>query len=197
MKKRSLASLKREEKRKSPKTLKFKKEIISFLENKKPEVVYAIKRDLACMTSMPFYKDRPEKIKMSLTHKELLIEFMNAFIEHDNIEFSIKLLKSLNKNQAQTIRKVAPKIGKKADIWEHVIPAKYIVDELIKMIENKDLSEIDKLLKIYELAGQRGITKEQDLLLSEYKSSMPENWNWRNNDVNPLFRHEIVGIFHN
>jgi hypothetical protein len=71
MKEQSLASKKREQKRKSPKTLEFKKQINSFLENKTPEVIYAIKRDLACMTSMPFYKDRPERIKLTL--KSLLL----------------------------------------------------------------------------------------------------------------------------
>jgi hypothetical protein len=194
MKEQSLASKKREEKRKSPKTLEFKKQINSFLENKNPEIIYAIKRDLACMTSMPFYKDRPERIKLTLNNKELIIEFMKAFIKHNDKEFIVKLIRSLNKNQAQTIRKVAPKIGGKSEIWEHVIPAKFIVEELIVMIENEDISELEQLLKIYELAGQRGITKEQDLLLSNYRSSMPENWNWREKNVNPIIRHEIVGI---
>lgn len=73
-------------------------------------------------------------------------------------------------------------------------PFLHITDELIKMIENDDISEIKRLLDIYELAGQRGITKEQDLLLSNYRSSMPQNWDWKENNVNPLFRHEIVGI---
>ena len=72
-------------------------------------------------------------------------------------------IKFLNKNQAQTIRKVAPKIGKKSEVWEHAIPANYIVDELIKMIEKRDISNLEKLLDIYEFAGQRGITKVEDL----------------------------------
>ncbi|MCD8451442.1 hypothetical protein LNI90_05025 [Tenacibaculum dicentrarchi] len=194
MKEQSLASKKREEKKKSPKTLEFKKQINSFLEGKNPEIIYAIKRDLACMTSMPFYKDRPERIKLTLSYKELLVEFMKAFIKHNDKEFIIKLVRSLNKNQAQTIRKVAPRIGKKSEIWEHVIPVKVIVEELIVMVEKEDISELEQLLKIYELAGQRGITKEQDLLLSDYRSSMPENWNWRKENVNPILRHEIVGI---
>lgn len=196
MENRSKSSLKREEKRKSPKTLKFKKEINEFLEGKRPEVIYGIKRDLACMTSMPFYKDRPERMKINLNYKELLIEYMKAFVSHEDKGFIIKLIKSLNRNQAQTIRKVAPRIGKKSEIWEHAIPANYIVNELIKMIDNNNISEIDKLLSIYESAGQRGITKEQDLLLSKYKSTMPNDWNWRDKNVNPLYRHEIVGIIH-
>ena len=194
MKEQSLASKKREETRKSPKTIEFKKQINEFLEGKNLEVIYAIKRDLACMTDMPFYKDRPERIKITLSYKELLIEFMNIFIKHNDKEFIIKLLKSLNKNQAQTIRKVAPRIGEKSEIWEHAIPAKFIVNELIKMVEMEDISYLGRLLEVYEFAGQRGITKEQDLLLSEYKSSMPKKWNWKQETVNPLIRHEIVGI---
>jgi len=145
------------------------------------------------MTSMPFYKDRPERIKLTLSNKELIFEFMKEFIEHDDKEFIIILIKSLNKNQAQTIRKVTPKIGKKSEIWEHVIPAKFIVDELIKMIENENISELKKPLSIYKLAGQHGITKEQDLLLLEYRSSMPKGWNWKEKNVNPMIRYEIVG----
>jgi hypothetical protein len=197
MTERSKASLKREEIRKSPKILKFKNEILEFLKDKSPEINYAIKRDLACMTSMPFYKDRPEKIKIELTHRELLVEFMKEFHTHQDKDFIIRLIKSLNKNQAQTIRKAAPKIGQKSEIWEHTIPAKVIVNELILMIENEDISELDRLLNIYEKAGQRGITKEQDNLLSDFKSSMPCNWDWRDKNVNPLARHEAVGISHN
>lgn len=196
MKERSKASLKREEVRKSPKTLAFKKQINEFLSDKDSRVVYGIKRDLACMTNMPFYKDRPEKIKIDLSYKELLIEYMKAFLNHDDKEFIIKLIKSLNRNQAQTIRKVARRIGEKSELWEHAIPAKFIVDELIEMIERGDLTELSKLLDIYEAAGQRGITKEQNLLLSKYNSSMPENWDWKDENANPLYRHVLVGINH-
>ena len=195
-KERSLLSKKREEKRKSPRTLKFKDDVIKFLDGKDPEIIYAIKRDLACMTSMPFYNDRPKPIKISLSPTQLLIKYMEIFINHEDKDFVITLIKALNKNQAQTIRKVAPKIGKKSEVWEHAIPANYIVDELIKMIEKRDISNLEKLLDIYEFAGQRGITKVEDLLLSEYKSSMPENWDWKDKNVNPLFRHEFVGIKH-
>lgn len=125
MKERSIASINRERKRKSPKTLEFKRQINDFLVNQKPEVAYGIKRDLACMTNMPFYKDRPDRIKITLSHKELLIEYMTAFINHSDKEFAIRLIKALNKNQAQTTRKIAPKIGRKSEIWEHAIPAYY------------------------------------------------------------------------
>jgi hypothetical protein len=64
------------------------------------------------------------------------------------------------------------------------------------MIRKKDISELDKLLDVYELAGQRSLTKEQDFKLKEFKTSMPKGWDWRANDVNPLERHHIVGIYH-
>ncbi len=194
MKEQSIASKKREEKRNSSETLEFRRQINNFLEGKNPEVVYAIKRDLACMTNMPFYKNRPPKIKITFTNKELLAEYMKAFLKHNDKEFIIKLIRWLNKNQAQTIRKIAPKIGRKSEIWEHVIPAKFIVNELVLMINNNDISKLDELIYIYELAGQRGITKDQDLLLYDYRSSMPKDWNWKDKNANPLIRHEIVGI---
>src|SRR5690606_33738469 len=124
MKSRSIASIKREKKRLSSETYEFKKKINEFLEGKKSEVAYTIKRDLACMTSMPFYKDRPERIPVHYSYKELLIEYMNLFVQHDDKDLIKKLLRALNRNQAQTIRKVAPKVGEKSEIWEHVMPAK-------------------------------------------------------------------------
>lgn len=196
MEKRSVASIKREQKRLSPETYAFKIKINELLESKSIEIVYAIKKDLACMTNMPFYKDRPKKIKISYSHKELLIEYMNLFVQHHDKDFIKKLLRSLNRNQAQTIRKVAPKIGKKSAIWEHAIPAKFLVDELVKMIDNNDISQLPKLLELYEIAGQRSLTNEQNQLLTKYRTSMPDDWNWQGENADPLIRHTIVGIKH-
>src|SRR5690606_19245850 len=132
----------------------------------------------ACMTSMPFYKDRPERIPVHYSYKELLIEYMNLFVQHDDKDLIKKLLRALNRNQAQTIRKVEPKVGEKSEIWEHVMTAKFIVDELIKMVDNSDISQLPRLLALYETVGQRSITKEQNILLTPYRSSMPNGWNW-------------------
>jgi hypothetical protein len=53
------------------------------------------------------------------------------------------------------------------------------------MISNGDATELDKLLKLYCAAGQRGITKEQDELLRNYRSCMPADWNWKDENVDP------------
>ena len=80
------------------------------------------------------------------------------------------------------------------DIWEHAIPAKVIVDELIKMIENNCFKGIDRLLELYEIAGQRPLTKDDNKLLDTMKSSMPDGWNWRDVDVDCFARYNAVGI---
>lgn len=197
MKTKSIRSLKREQKRNSPETIEFKNKVIEFLKNAKPEIEYAIKRDLSIMTSMPFYKDRPKVIRFKMKPIDLICEYAELFITCSDEEFIVNLVKKLSINQNQTIRKAAPRVGSKADIWEHVIPAKVIASELTIMILNKDLTELRKMLEVYERAGQRGLTKEQNKLLDRYRSSMPLHWDWRVDNVNPLARHTEVGIIHN
>ncbi len=193
---RSILSIKREEKRNHPETIYFKERVNAFLKNAKPEIEYAIKRDLATMTSMPFYKDRPKIVKFNMAPIDLICEYANLFITCDDKNFITELIKRLSVNQYQTIRKAAPKFGKKKDIWEHAIPAKVIVEELTTMVLNKDLTALRRMLEIYQLAGQRSLTKEQNKLLDQYRSSMPPEWDWRLESVNPLARHTAVGIIH-
>jgi hypothetical protein len=197
---RTNLSLKREQKRTSLETLEFKAKLCSLLENAPPIVSYRIKQDLAIQTDMPFYRDRPKKIKgKRISYRDYLKQILNFFIlqSDDEFTFIVGLLRRLSVNQNQIIRKLAPRKSIiKKEIWEHAIPVKIIVDELIEMIRKKDISELDKLLDVYELAGQRSLTKEQDFKLKEFKTSMPKGWNWRAIDVNPLERHHIVGIYH-
>ena len=189
-------SKKREEKRNSLATQEFRLSILNLVKGAEPEVGYSIMKDLACMTSIPFYKNRPEKVKIIKDHISMLKAYVQLLINYHDEDFAIKTIKSLNKNQVQLLRKVAPKIGTKKDIWEHAIPAKVIVDEIITMIKSKDLSMLDKLIEVYQEAGQRALTKEEDQLLSNYKSSMPIGWDWKNKNVDPLARHTLVGIIH-
>ncbi|MCA0349545.1 MAG: hypothetical protein LCH35_09830 [Bacteroidetes bacterium] len=193
---KSIASLKREQKRNSQETIEFKNKVIEFLKNAKPEIEYAIKRDLAIMTSMPFYKDRPKVVRFKMKPIDLICEYAELFTTCSDKDFIADLIKKLSINQNQTIRKAAPRIGKKSDIWEHVIPAKIIASELTVMVINNDLSDLRKMLEIYERAGQRGLTKEQNKLLDKYRCSMPSGWDWRLSDINPLARHTEVGIYH-
>lgn len=195
MKNRSEASIKRELDRNSPKTIEFKNKINILLKGVDSQIAYSIKKDLATMTNMPFYRDRPNVIKIKLSPIEILVEYAKLFINCNNTKFTIQLIRSLSRNQAQTLRSIAPRIGNKKDIWEHVIPVKVVVDEIINMILKKDISELLKLLNIYKLAGQRGITHEQNNILKiKFNSSMPENWNWKDKNVDPFARHRIVGL---
>jgi len=197
METRSKASIRREQIWFSIKTVEFKSKIISLLEGTDAEVAYVIKKDLAIMTNMPFYKDRPEVLKITKTPIELIHEFARLFCKCEDKEFIIKLIKRLGANQGQTIRKAATRIGEKKDIWEHAIPTKLVVDEMIKMILQNDITDLKKLLKAYEQAGQRGVTKEQDKLLKEYRHHMPDGWDWRGENVDHLARYRKVGIqFH-
>jgi muconolactone delta-isomerase len=148
------------------------------------------------MTSMPFYKDRPEVIRFKMDTIDLVCEYAELFTSCIDDEFIVKLIRNLSINQKQTLRRAAPMIGVKKDIWEHVIPAKVIADEIIKMVLAKDISDLRKLLEIYKIAGQRSLTKEQNKLLDNYRSSMPIGWNWRQENVDPLERHKLAGIFH-
>lgn len=142
MENRSKASIRREQIRMSSKTVEFKIKINDLLKTADAEVAYVIKRDLAVMTSMPFYKDRPEVIKISKTSIELVYEIACFLCKCEDKDFVIKLVKRLGANQSQTIRKAAPRIGEKKDIWEHAIPTKYILDEMIVMILDNDIADL-------------------------------------------------------
>lgn len=189
---RSVLALKREAVRFRPETIQFKEELERFFDGNDPELIYVLKKDLACMTSMPYYKNRPARMKTSRTSRQLLEILMASLLAYGDNTFAQKLLRNLNKNQAQTIRKLAPKVGKKAAIWEHAIPAAYIVNELIAMLIAQDISLLPQLLDIYQLAGQRPLTKKQDGLLKDYKNTMPPCWSWKDGNANPLERYRLL-----
>jgi len=191
---RSIASLKREEKRSSLEVVEFKKQVECFLSDKPEYISYSIKRDLACMTNMPFYKDRPKRVKIGLSNVELLEEWIKIFSEHNDFDFITRLLKQLNRNQAQLLRKVSPRKGIKKDIWEHAIPTSFFVNEIVLMIKDKDLRDLKKLILLYVEAGQHSLSTEENELLKQYNSSMPSHWNWRDFSANPLERYSTVGI---
>lgn len=194
---RSIISLKREQKRNSFEVMEFKKQVEYFLSDKPEYISYSIKRDLACMTNMPFYKDRPKRVKISLSNVELLEEWIKIFSEHKDFDFITRLLRQLNRNQAQLLRKIAPRKGIKKDIWEHAIPTSFFVNEIISMIKDNDLRDLKKLILLYVEAGQHSLSKEENELLKQYNSSMPSCWDWKNYSVNPLERYLVVGIIIN
>ena len=105
----SPASLKREKLRNSPETIVFKNKLSEFLINAKPEIAYAIKRDLACMTNMPFYKDRPKVIRFKMNPADLICEYVDLFKTIPDKDFVIDLVKRLSTNQSQTPKSQAVK----------------------------------------------------------------------------------------
>ncbi len=142
IKTQSDASKKREQRRNSPVIKKFREDILALLEYAEPDVAYSIKRDLSIMTDMPFYKHSYLKIKSGKSRQEMIKCYAELLIANDDINFVVKLLKELSKNQGQTIRKVAPRFGKKQDIWEHAIPTRFVTNVIIEMIKNKDLEAV-------------------------------------------------------
>jgi len=113
MEKRSEASLKRENERKSPKTLEFKNKINEFLTGVDPKISYSIKRDLSVMTNMPFYKDRPEVIKVSILVQEMIIKYAELFVTCEDQEFIVKLIKSLKKLESNNKKSCSKNRSKK------------------------------------------------------------------------------------
>ena len=207
MKTKSILSRKREEKRNSQQTKDFRKKIINFLETTRAdnEIVYSIKRDLSKKTDMEFYKQKKKIVKIKRQNIEIVKEYVRLLIEYNDLDFAKRLIKKLSVQQDQALRKIALRseidqekakvYGNENGIWDHVIPVKVVVSEIVNMIKNNDASEIDKLLNIYCKAGQRFITKDIDnLLKNKYKACMPENWDWRNNKSDPLARYKALNI---
>lgn len=193
-KKQSAASRYRERVRNHPDTIAFRNQVNEAFKTADPQVEYSVKRDLKTMTSMPFYGITLVRPKMTYSRRELVQAYANFLQDYYDIEFSRKLLGWLNRNQNQTIRKAAPRRGPARDVWEHVIPSSVIVSEIISMLEERSLAGLDRLLDLYEEAGQIGVTKTQDELLSVYRASMPDGWNWRQPDADPFARYRAVGI---
>jgi len=190
----SPASKRREKRRNSLSTVKFREDIEHLLVNAEPQIVYSMKKDLAAMTDMAFYKHRPEVIKVDISAKEIIKGYVHVLASANNMDLAIKSLRELSKNQSQVLRKAALRYGKAKDIWEHAIPVKVIVGELLKMIDSNCFNGIDRLLELYEMAGQRPLTKEDDNLLNTLKYSMPEGWDWRDDDVDIFARYKAVNI---
>lgn len=190
----SPASKRREKRRNSLSTVRFRDDIEHLLVNAEPQIAYSMKKDLAAMTDMAFYKHRPEVIKVEITAKEIIKGYVLVLANANDMELTIKSLRELSKNQSQVLRKAALRYGKAKDIWEHAIPVKVLVGELLKMIDSNCFKDIDRLLDLYEMAGQRPLTKEDDDSLYTMKYSMPEGWDWRAPDVDIFARYKAVNI---
>lgn len=200
-------SKKREQKRNSPETHDFRAKIVSFLKavDADDETAYSIKRDLSVMTHMEFYGQHIHRLKVKSYPIEMAIKYVELLNKYNDQKFAEKLLRKLCVQQNQTFRKLAKRsatekrkaerIGKSNGIWEHVIPIKVIMDEIVTMLRSSDLAELRKLLELYSRAGQRFLTKDQNSkLCKQYNASMPARWNWKDEKCDLMARYMEAGI---
>jgi hypothetical protein len=208
----SKKSKKRQEKRESAVTQEFRQKVIQFLGavNADPEISYMIQRDLSLKTDMEFYGIKKNRVRRTKSHHEIVLSYFRLLSTYQNNSFSEKLLRKLSVQQNQTIRKLAVrskaeiekknKVGGENGVWEHVIPTKCLIDEIILLLESPRPSAdkevaLEKILGIFSNVGQRFITVEQDKLLSaKFKHSMPEKWSWWDENGDPYARYKAVGI---
>jgi hypothetical protein len=191
----SKASRKRVLQRLSTSTSVYRKQIDDFLRNVDPAIAYRLRQDLRVMTNMPYYKRAIGPcVKSQHKRSEINMEYARLLLAYNDIKFAGKLLRDLNKNQNQTLRKLAPRIGEPKDVWEHAIPSGYVVNEIIKLIKSNTLHDMTTLLALYEKAGQRALTREQDEKLKPYSDIMPDGWNWRDPNVDWKARYNAVGL---
>jgi hypothetical protein len=191
----SKASKKRVLQRLSPATAQYREKIDDFLKNANPATTYRLRQDLKVMTNMPYYKsDIGHSVKSQLNKSKVVIEYARLLLAYNDIKFAGRLLRDLNKNQNQTLRKLAPRKGSPKEVWEHAIPSGYVVNEIIKLIKANDLHDMNTLLALYEKAGQRALTKKQDEKLKPYKNKMPDGWDWRTPNADPMARYSAVGL---
>ena len=122
--------------------------------------------------------------------------YIDFLFNVNDIFFSERLLRAISRQQSQVLRRISPRIGLKKDVWDHLIPTSYIVSELLTMLRERNIDDLLKLIDLYVSAGQRGLTKEEDNLLTAHglKNSMPPHWNWRNGSADIFCRYKMLNI---
>lgn len=202
----------------SPENQAFREQLeLHFKQQQLPgKFAYAMKQDLKKRPDMLYYKmpdprmtalpDSRWSVALHLLPvprmsrrpdlKTVLIEYAQFLIGIKDMTFSATLLRMLNRQQNQTLRRVAPRIGKKKDVWDHVIPAGYIVSEILRMVEALSIDGLERLLDLYAQAGQRAITIEEyaKLNASGLRNAMPHGWDWRSEDADPFARYKSAGV---
>ncbi len=195
---RSKASIKREMQRMSPENQALREQLELHIQQQQlPEkIAYAMKQDLKKKTDMLYYKEPVPRMTGLPDLKTVLIQYVQFLIGVNDLTFSATLLRMLNRQQTQTLRRVAPRTGTNKDVWDHVIPTGYIVSEIMRMLEARSIDGLERLLDLYAQAGQRAITKEEDAKLnaSGLRNSMPHGWDWRNEDADLFARYKSAGI---
>jgi hypothetical protein len=201
MKNPSKASIKRLEKRNSIETQRFKLAVEAFLKDTDAidQVVYSIKYDLSRMTNQPFYGIKLRKPSAKRDNDAVLTEYISLLIKYNDLAFAEYLLKSLNRQQQALLRKIAPKVKDprlmEEPQWEHAIPTKYIVSELFKMVQNRDITGLSDLISIYKKAGQRKVSKITHRKVDAiHRDDMPQDWRWQEGTSNYLVRYCLAGV---
>jgi hypothetical protein len=208
----SKASLKRLEKRNSSEMQLFKQRIFSFFEetDAPEEIRYHLVKDLAKMTSMPFYGDsqygkrtRMPSNKVIKMYGKLLIQYCE--IESENIVFVEELLKWLTKQQNQHMRRLSrvPKSQKQRrkeakaagidGVYEHPIPVNYTKTLILNYIKTKNLEELENYVDfIYSNTYQVFLESKWDTQVNRlYHDTMPNNWHWKDESKNNIFQRYI------
>ncbi len=208
MENKSRAAINRERIRNSPEMMKFRKQIIDFLNdvNADEETQYILSSDLGKMTNMPFYKQpklgrKPNHIiKPNVIVKNYISLFTKHYSKNKDLEFIEKLFSWLTRNQSQYLRKLSKRTpyqkerarhyGNANGIWEHPVPAKVTKDFLIHCIINNEMDPAFEYIdRIYECAHQVFLTKdENDLVCLRYNDKMPDGWDWQSGDIFARYR---------
>ena len=193
---RSEKSLRRERERNSQTTQDFKNEVENFLKiTEAPnDIAYHLRKDLGIMTNMPYYKEY-KGTRNKMDKKDIIMNYASLLMEYNNPTFTTKLINKLSLNQLQTLRKLSSRdkeeikrskeIGSSNGIWEHLVPIKYIKNELIEIINNNDFIELNEFLDfIINNTRQIFLTKEEDKKVNQlYKDNMPSNWDWKTGNI--------------
>ena len=212
---KSKASIRREEKRLSVEMQAFKQQILDFLQNNGADldVQYHMVKDLAKMTSMPFYGDSNRGTKNRKPTNEVIKAYCRLLIcyykKTSDMEFARKLLSWLSMQQQQHLRKLTPlpiaqkhkyKAAKSAGqvcVYEHPIPVNYTKNLLLKYIEECDQQRIDAYID-FVFYNTRQVCMEKtwdDQVNRLYKDTMPDNWNWKDPENNDVYaRYVSAGI---
>jgi len=198
--KRTTASLRRERRRLSPENQAFRKQLeCLMISHHLPErIAYVMKQDLKKMTDMLYYG-----MNVKSPHKggriellEVLKEYVQFLLRVNDLGFASRLLRLLNRQQTQVLRRFAPRIGQKCDVWDHVIPTSYVVAQILEMLSSKNTDDLEILLELYAKAGQRGISKEEDAMLNSHglRDAMPNGWSWRNKNADIFARYRATKV---
>ena len=189
----------------SPGNAEFREKILDFLAvtNADNEIEYSIQNDLSKKMDHPFYGIKKIKVKITRTPTELMEEYCRLLMLYDDQVFAKKLFQALNSQQTQTFRKLPLRSKSQLErkkriqqgVWEHPIPAKCVVQEIVRSISEKNESRIKRVISVYQRAGIVFLSKEDNNLVNiKYRDRMPDNWCWDDDVLDAFVRYRLAGI---